>query len=290
MVLNRAARVMSAGHGGQILLDGATAGLLAGVDLVDLGSRRLRDIAKPVEIFQVRADGLRAEFPPLKTLDPTPGNLEPQTTSFIGREIGTRRVGNSVKANRLVTLTGVGGVGKTRLALEVAARLKRFPRRGLGDRAGAGRRPRRSTRGDCRRSRNYPAARDEFGGQRRGGLGGQVATTGIRQLRARPRCSGGPDRDDPAALVDGARYWPRAAKGSRVADEQLWPVPSLDVAPESIRPQQRCSSSGPRHVAPEIHCRAPMSADAVVEICRRLDGMPLAIELAASRTAVHDGD
>ena len=92
-VLNRAARVMAAGHGGQILLDGATAGLLSGVDLLDLGPRRLRDIAKPVELFQVRADGLRTEFPPLKTLDSTPGNLRPPTTSFIGRE-ADRRVGN----------------------------------------------------------------------------------------------------------------------------------------------------------------------------------------------------
>ena len=65
-VLNRAARVMAAGHGGQILLDGATAGLIGGVDLIAWG-RRLRDIAKPVDIFQVRGRGLRTEFPPLKT-------------------------------------------------------------------------------------------------------------------------------------------------------------------------------------------------------------------------------
>ena len=80
-VLNRAARVMSAGHGGQILLDGATAELVSAVDLIDLGQRRLRDIAKAVEISQVRAAGLRAEFPPLITLDATPGNLRPPTTA-----------------------------------------------------------------------------------------------------------------------------------------------------------------------------------------------------------------
>src|ERR1700687_4097533 len=67
-VLNRAARVMSAGRGGQILLDGATAALINGVDLVDLGPRRLRDLAKAVEMFQVQAPGLRSDFPPLKTL------------------------------------------------------------------------------------------------------------------------------------------------------------------------------------------------------------------------------
>ena len=90
-VLNRAARVMAAGHGGQVLLDGTTAGLCSSIDLIALGPRRLRDIAKPVEMFQVLAVGLRSEFPPLKTLDATPGNLRPQTTSFIGREVRTGR-------------------------------------------------------------------------------------------------------------------------------------------------------------------------------------------------------
>src|ERR1700748_818797 len=68
-VLNRAARVMAAGHGGQILLADSTAGLLSGVDLVDLGPRRLRDLPTPIGVFQVRAPGLRAEFPPLQAVD-----------------------------------------------------------------------------------------------------------------------------------------------------------------------------------------------------------------------------
>ncbi len=122
-VLNRAARVMASGHGGQVLLDGSTAGLCSSIDLMALGPRRLRDIAKPVEMFQVLAVGLRSEFPPLATLDATPGNLRPPTTSFIGREAELAEVKEALKAHRLVTLTGVGGVGKTRLATEVAARL-----------------------------------------------------------------------------------------------------------------------------------------------------------------------
>ena len=85
-VLNRAARVMAAGHGGQILLADSTAVLLSGVDLVDLGPRRLRDLPIPVGVFQVRAPGLRTEFPPLRALDTSPGNLRPAATSFIGRE------------------------------------------------------------------------------------------------------------------------------------------------------------------------------------------------------------
>lgn len=122
-VLNRAARVMAAGHGGQILVADSTAGLLSGVDLVDLGPRRLRDVPMPVGVFQVQAPGLRTDFPPLRALDTTPGNLRPATTSLIGRENEVTEIEAAVKAHRLVTLTGVGGVGKTRLAMEVAAHL-----------------------------------------------------------------------------------------------------------------------------------------------------------------------
>src|ERR1700758_2551095 len=122
-VLNRAARVMAAGHGGQILLAESTAVLISGVDLVDRGPRRLRDVPTPVGVFQVRAPGLRAEFPPLRALDNSPGNLRPATSSLIGRASELDEVQAAVKAHRLVTLTGVGGVGKTRLAVEVAALL-----------------------------------------------------------------------------------------------------------------------------------------------------------------------
>src|SRR6476620_10964154 len=85
-VPNRAARVMAAGHGGQILVADSTAGLLSGVDLIALGARRLRDLPIPVGVFQVRAPGLRIEFPPLRALDTSPGNLRPATTRLIGRE------------------------------------------------------------------------------------------------------------------------------------------------------------------------------------------------------------
>src|SRR5690242_19266715 len=121
-VLNRAARVMAAGHGGQILLADSTAGLLSGVDLLDLGPRRLRDLPTAVGVYQVRAPELQTEFPPLRALYTTPGNLRPATTSLIGRESEITDIETAMRGHRLVTLTGVGGVGKTRLALEVAAR------------------------------------------------------------------------------------------------------------------------------------------------------------------------
>ena len=122
-VLNRAARVMAAGHGGQILVADSTAVLLSGVDLVELGSRRLRDVSMPIGVFQLRAPGLRTDFPPLRAVDSNPGNLRPAITSFIGRESEVAEVQAAMRSHRLVTLTGVGGVGKTRLALEVAGRL-----------------------------------------------------------------------------------------------------------------------------------------------------------------------
>ena len=98
----------------------STAVLLSGLDLVDLGPRRLRDLPTPVGVFQVRVPGLRTDFPPVRALDASPGNLRPQLTSFIGREHEVADVQAVLRTHRLVTLIGVGGVGKTRLALEVA--------------------------------------------------------------------------------------------------------------------------------------------------------------------------
>ena len=122
-VLNRAARVMAAGHGGQILVSASTAGLAIGVELVDLGERRLRDLSGVEHLFQVRSAGLRVDFPPPVTVDASPGNLPLQPTSFLGRGAELASVRELIGAHRLVTLTGVGGVGKTRLALQAAAEL-----------------------------------------------------------------------------------------------------------------------------------------------------------------------
>ena len=138
-VLNRAARVMAAGHGGQILVAESTAVLLSGVDLLDLGPRRLRDVSAPVGVFQVRAPGLRTEFPSLRGVASNPGNLRPAITSLIGRDAEVAESHAALRSHRLVTLSGVGGVGKTRLALEVATQAsRRICRRGLGFRVGCG--------------------------------------------------------------------------------------------------------------------------------------------------------
>jgi predicted ATPase len=117
--VNRAQRLMAAGHGGQVLLTGVTADLVPGLTLRNLGEHRLRDLASPTVVWQLGT----GEFPALRTLDDVPGNLPAQRTSFIGRAFEVSHVAKLVGAERLVTLTGPGGVGKSRLALQVAAEL-----------------------------------------------------------------------------------------------------------------------------------------------------------------------
>jgi hypothetical protein len=114
---------MSGGHGGQILVTAATASMMSGQGLVDLGEFGLRDLSGVEHLFQLRAEGLESEFPPLRTVDTRPGNLPQQATSFIGRGLEVAELAELVRAHRLVTLTGFGGVGKTRLAIGTAAEL-----------------------------------------------------------------------------------------------------------------------------------------------------------------------
>jgi predicted ATPase/class 3 adenylate cyclase len=121
-------RVMSAGHGGQILLSGATRELIrdslpANVELFDFGEKRLKDLLRPEHLYQLNAAGLPSTFPPLKTLDSFPNNLPIQLTSFIGREKEITEVKQELSEHRLVTLIGSGGTGKTRLSLQAAAEL-----------------------------------------------------------------------------------------------------------------------------------------------------------------------
>jgi predicted ATPase/class 3 adenylate cyclase len=124
--LHRAARIANAGHGGQVLVSQTTQALVAGdlppdVHLLDLGAHRLRDLEAPVRLYQVEADGLGQQFPPLRTLRGTAHNLPVQATSFVGRATQVSEVTDLLEHLRLVTLTGPGGVGKTRLALQVGA-------------------------------------------------------------------------------------------------------------------------------------------------------------------------
>jgi Predicted ATPase len=124
--INRAARIAAAAHGGQVVVSDAvrslvTADLGTDITLRGLGNHRLKDLREPQPLCQVVADGLRVDFPPLRSLDVRPNNLPTQLTSFVGRERELGEAGQLLASNRLVTLTGPGGTGKTRLSLQVAA-------------------------------------------------------------------------------------------------------------------------------------------------------------------------
>ena len=133
MDVHRSARICSAGHGGQILLSQATRGLIEndmpeGVSLRDLGEHRLKDLQHPEQVFQLVTSDLPTDFPALKSLDTLPNNLPLQLTSFIGREKEIAEVKQLFITTRLLTLTGSGGCGKTRLGLQVVADLlEEFP-------------------------------------------------------------------------------------------------------------------------------------------------------------------
>ena len=124
--VNRVARLMSIAHGGQVLLSSSAAAALSdvaleSVSLRDLGSHRLKDLKQAESTYQLVAPGLRGEFPSLASLDAHPNNLPSQFSTFIGRESEIAAIRNQLSAHRLVTITGPGGVGKTRLALQIAA-------------------------------------------------------------------------------------------------------------------------------------------------------------------------
>jgi predicted ATPase/class 3 adenylate cyclase len=128
--VNRVARLLSAGHGGQVLLSAASQEMVrdqlpAGAALIDLGERRLKDLFRPERVFQLIAPGLPPEFPPLKTLEARPNNLPLQPTPLVGREREVEEICKRLRSEevRLLTLTGPGGVGKTRLALQAGADL-----------------------------------------------------------------------------------------------------------------------------------------------------------------------
>nr|WP_232425763.1 adenylate/guanylate cyclase domain-containing protein [Mycobacterium sp. JS623] len=274
-VLNRAARVMAAGHGGQVLVADSTAVLLSGVELQNLGPRRLKDLPNPITIFQLNAPGLRTNFPALRTLDRNPGNLRPAATSFIGRGGEVANVQAALRAHRLVTLTGVGGVGKTRLALEAAAQLVgEFPDGVWVFELAAVTDP----------AAIPDAVAAVLSITQQPGMTVSESVAAALEGRVRllvfDNCEHVLDAtaDLIGAILDRSttvRILATSREGLSVANEQVWPVKSLDTVAAGHLFAERAYS-----VAPALSAE---DEEAVTEICQRLDGIPLAIELAASR-------
>ncbi len=128
--LNRCARLMGIAHGGQLVISGSTAELVrgelpVGVELVDLGEHRLRDLQSAMHVFQVGAPGLASAFPPLRSMDSLARNLPVQLDRFVGHVHELRDIVERLGSTRLLTLFGPGGTGKTRLAVEAANALRK---------------------------------------------------------------------------------------------------------------------------------------------------------------------
>jgi predicted ATPase len=292
--VNRAARLTSAGHGGQTLVSGATAPLVGGqlpegAELVALGEHRLRDLGQPEVLYQLCHPDLPRRFPPLRTLDAFPGNLPLQVSSFIGRERELARIVAALDEARAVTLTGVGGVGKTRLALQAAARVVPRFREGawLVELA-----PVRDLDGVPSALAVVFGVSVRFGMTLEESLAEFLRTKQL--LVVLDNCE---HLLEPVAeLVEflvhscaGLVVLATSREGLAVDGERILPVPSLpspspDAAPEAAGQADavRLFVERARAVDPDFALTGENTA-AVIQVCQRLDGVPLAIELAAAR-------
>jgi predicted ATPase/class 3 adenylate cyclase len=297
--VHRAARIADAAHGGQVIVSDATRGLVRhvlpdGVSLRDLGVHRLRGIADPEPLHELAVEGLRSDFPPPRTLDARPNNLPPQLTSFVGREEEIAEVERLLGHTRLLTLTGPGGSGKSRLALAVAADLLTQFRDGsyfvdlspvtdpalvpaavanaLGVPEAAGR-PALDGVKEHLRDRELLQVVDNFE---------QVAEAGPvleELLLAAPRLQTMVTSRVVLALRGEQEY---AVPPLHVPDPGRLPrdLSALEGV-EAVRLfRERARAANPRFSLTE------QNAPVVADICARLDGLPLAIELAATRTKV----
>ena len=274
--VNRAARLMAIGHGGQVLVSHATRQLAGDVALRDLGEHRLRDLSEPERVFQLVIPGQETDFPRLGSLDARLTNLPVQLTSFVGRDAELKAVGELLAAHRLVTLTGVGGVGKTRLAMQTAADAADHFRDGVWLVELASIDAQRIVDAiarvlgiEVRQGASVEASLLEFVGPRELLLVLDNCEHVVREVR---RAGGELLRAAP-----GVSILTTSREGLRVPGEQLYSVPSLDEDAASQLFVDRACAVDAGFVLDE-------SGEAIVaELCDRLDGVPLAIELAAAR-------
>jgi predicted ATPase len=291
--VHRAARISSSGNGGQVLLSETTRtlvqdGLPAGVTLRDLGDHRFKDLSRPERVFQLVVEGLPADFPRLRSLDRTPNNLPTALTSFVGREREVAEGRQLLGATRLLTLTGPGGTGKTRLSLQIAAKsaddfpdgVYFVPLASIVD-----------------ATLVLPSIAHELGLA----LSGQTTPLHVladhlgekrvllvldnfEQILAAAADVGELLRQAPNIKVLTSSRAPL-----RVYGEQELPVPPLALPDASTPPDRLSQFEAVRLFIERAVATKPgfavtnENAPAVAAICARLDGLPLAIELAAAR-------
>src|SRR4051812_34364084 len=293
--VNRAARLASVAHGGQILVSHASEELARdtlppGAALTDLGAHRLRDLARPERVFHLTAPGLASGFPSPRSVDAFPGNLPVQLSSFVGRDEDVAAVTTALRDARLVTLTGVGGVGKTRLAIQVAAELLPEFRDGvwLCELAPAG---------DTDAFEQIVAVALEVAPR-----GGTTLRGSIVESLASKELVVVLDNcehllDDAARLAEeilrrcaDVRILATSREGLGVEGEHVRVVRSLAIPPLGAAADDIAVTDAARLFLDRARAaRGEVVVDerslaAIAEICRRLDGIPLAIELAAART------
>ncbi len=299
MDVHRAARICAAGHGGQILLSQSTHDLVAdeppgGVSFQDLGEHRLKDLTRPQHVFQAVAPDLPADFPPLRSLDVRPNNLPIQLTSFIGREREIAEVKGLLSTARLLTLSGAGGSGKTRLAIQVAAEFLEAFKDGVWmvelaglpdpalvphtvasvlrvrERSG---RPLLTTLGDFLQPKQVLLVLDNC--EHLVAACGQLAEALLR-------------------VCPNLRILATSREALSIPGEAIWRVPSLALpdprglqSPEAFTRYEAVRLFVERAVFSQPGSAVTSSnAPAVVQVCCQLDGIPLAIELAAARVKV----
>ena len=293
--IHRAARISDAGHGGQVLLSGATAALIthelpSGVSLRDMGEHGLKDLDAPEHIYQLVIDGLAVDFPPIRAVSTRIELLPPETTTFVGRERELTRIRQLLTGTRLLTLTGTGGTGKTRLALQLARDVAAEYADGVAfvplaaidspelvastirQTLGLAEQPGKSAAevlAEYLHERQFLLVLDNF----------------EQVLAAAPVIGRLIGRTTKVAILVTSRA------RLQLTGEQEFSVPPLELPGlDQAGDLQVLSQSEAvalfmqraRAMLPDFDLTAA-NARAIVEICTRLDGLPLAIELAAAR-------
>ena len=294
--VNRAARIMGSAHGGQILLSQSIVALVADrlpkdVTLRDLGLARLRDLASPEHLYQVLHPKLRHDFPALRSLEATPNNLAQQVTSFVGRERELAEVTRLLGTARLITLLGAGGIGKTRLAMHVAADVMDAYPDGVWfvDLA-----PLSDPRLVPQAVASVLGVKEESGATIVDALVRHVKDK--RMLLVLDNCE---HLLHACAGIAGSllragaqlKLIATSRESLHVAGETSYPVPALAVpdagdrvTPNALAQYESTRLFVDRAAAAKPSFRATLAnAPAIADICRRLDGIPLAIELASAR-------